>query len=220
MRILLLEDDYGIGDALQSSLGELGFNVDWLADGALGETAPDVAPYDAIILDLGLPHVDGLALLRAWRQYGVATPVLILTARDALPDRVSGLNAGADDYLGKPFAIEEVVARLHALIRRYRGQQENTCQFGALSFNQHTHTVTLNGEEIPLNKRELMLLDLLLSEPKRKFSRADIEEKLYSWEQEVASNAVEAHISNLRKKMGKNIVKTHRGIGYQLGEKP
>lgn len=220
MRLLLLEDDRGIGDALHKGLGEYGFNVDWFTDGATGVHAPDSAPYDAIILDLGLPNVDGLDLLAAWRARGVDTPVLILTARDALPDRINGLNLGADDYLCKPFALEEVIARLHALTRRQRGQSDNIVTFGALSLNRSDKTASLYGDILSLNKREYVLLELLLSHPSKIFSRADIEEKLYNWEQEVESNAVEVYVSTLRKKLGKTAIKTWRGMGYQLGEKP
>lgn len=218
MRLLLIEDDRDIGEILQIGLNEVDFNVDWLTDGGLGVNAPDFTPYDAIILDLGLPHVDGMKLLADWRQRGLDVPVLILTARDSLPDRVNGLNTGADAYLCKPFDIEEVVAQLYAITRRNRGRINNTVQFGTLTINHASQSVQRHGEDVPLTKREYLLLDILLAEPERVYSRADIEERLYSWEQDVASNAVEVHVSNLRKKLGKRIIKTWRNVGYQLGD--
>ncbi|PNK61513.1 response regulator [Psychrobacter sp. FDAARGOS_221] len=220
MRILMLEDDLGIGDALSSGLNDMGFNVDWLTDGALGLHAPDTAPYEVIILDLGLPNIEGITLLNHWRDRGIKTPVLILTARDALPERVAGLNAGADDYLCKPFEIEEVVARLYALGRRQRGQSNNEVEFGALTLNRTNKVATLKGDTVALNKQEYQLLDLLLSHPNKIFSRADIEESLYSWDDDIESNTVEVYISRLRKKFGKSLIKTWRNMGYQLDKKP
>lgn len=218
MRILLLEDDRQIGDGLLHGLQKHGFTVDWFTDGKLGQDALSSAPYDAVILDLGLPHVDGMDVLASWRHRQLNTPVLILTARDALPDRLAGLNAGADDYLCKPFALDEVVARLLALIRRSKGSASPMIHHGDLILDTNQKTAILRGQPLVLTQREYILLELFLLQPKQIFSRAQLEDKLYSWDQEVESNAVEVHIHNLRKKIGKNFIHTRRGIGYQLGE--
>lgn len=218
MRILLLEDDRQIGDGLLHGLQKNGFTVDWFTDGKLGQDALSSAPYDAVILDLGLPHVDGMDVLASWRHRQLNTPVLILTARDALPDRLAGLNAGADDYLCKPFALDEVIARLLALIRRSKGSASPMIHHGELILDTNQKTAILRGHPLVLTQREYILLELFLLQPKQIFSRAQLEDKLYSWDQEVESNAVEVHIHNLRKKIGKNFIHTRRGIGYQLGE--
>lgn len=220
MRILLIEDDPHIGDGLYRGLSKHGFTVDWFKQGKQGKDALSLAPYDAVILDLGLPQIDGMSILAYWRQHQLNTPVLILTARDTLPDRLAGLNGGADDYLGKPFALDEVAARLLALIRRSKGHAASSLNYGALSVDTAAKTATLQGEPLPLTHREYLLLELLLLQPKHILSRAQIEDKLYGWEQEVESNAVEVHIHNLRKKIGKNFILTKRGLGYQIGEMP
>jgi two-component system response regulator QseB len=217
MRILLLEDDRDIGDGLSAGLRKQGMLVDWLRDGRQGQTALAGAPYDAVVLDLGLPGMDGMDLLADWRGQGHTVPVLILTARDALPDRIAGLNGGADDYLCKPFALAEVVARLHALVRRNLGQSQNQLQHGPLTLDTAACTVTYNGDIITLNKREWLLLHLLVTHPGQVFSRSQIEDKLYNWDQEVDSNAVEVYIHHLRKKIHADLIQTRRGLGYQLG---
>lgn len=220
MRILLLEDDQQIGDGLLHGLQKHGFTVDWFTDGIHGKDALGYAPYDAVVLDLGLPHVDGMDILADWRRKQLTTPVLILTARDALPERLAGLNAGADDYLCKPFALDEVVARLFALIRRSKGQASSALTYGHLSLDPYSKTASLNGEPLILTQREYILLELFLLQPKQVISRAQIEDKLYSWDQEVESNAIEVHIHNLRKKISKDFILTRRGLGYQLGTEP
>lgn len=159
-------------------------------------------------------------VLAHWRHKGMDTPVLILTARDALPDRLAGLNAGADDYLCKPFALDEVIARLHALIRRSQGFSQTEINFGQLSLNLNSCSAKLDGHPIELTQREWLLLQLLVTHPQRVFSRAQIEDKLYSWQQEVESNAIEVHVHHLRKKINSKIIRTRRGLGYQLGEEP
>lgn len=218
MRILLLEDDPQIGDGLLHGLQNHGFTVDWFTNGLQGKEALGAAPYDAVVLDLGLPNIDGMDILAEWRRKQLDTPVLILTARDALPDRLAGLNAGADDYLCKPFALDEVVARLLALIRRSKGKASPLIHYGNLSVDTNQKTALLNGQPLTLTQREYILLELFLLQPKQVFSRAQLEDKLYSWDQEVESNAVEVHIHNLRKKISKDFIITRRGIGYQLGE--
>ncbi|MBO5442295.1 MAG: response regulator [Alphaproteobacteria bacterium] len=218
MRILLIEDDSLIGDGLKIGLEKLGFNVDWFSDGADGKEALSQAPYDAVILDLGLPGQDGLSILKEWRAAGHKEPVLILTARGDVDQRIIGLNSGADDYLGKPFALMEVQARLNALIRRQNGHIIPTIAYKDISFNPMTRNVSRNGKEIVLSPKELSLLELLLLNKNKVLSKETIENKLYSWDDDVSSNAVEVHIHHLRKKLGKDIVKTINKIGYILGE--
>lgn len=220
MRILLIEDDPQIGDGLHHGLSKHGFTVDWFQNGKHGKDALSLAPYDVVVLDLGLPQIDGMSILADWRQHQLDTPVLILTARDALPDRLAGLNSGADDYLCKPFALDEVVARLLALVRRSKGRAIAHLNYGNLSLDTTAKTVTLHGNPLTLTQREYLLLELMLSQPKHILSRAQMEDKLYGWEQEVESNAIEVHIHNLRKKIGKNFIITKRGLGYQIGEMP
>ena len=220
MRILLIEDDPHIGDGIAAGLKKLGMAVDWFSDGLEGLAAPKTAPYDAAVLDLGLPHIDGMDILQRWRRDGLSLPVLVLTARDALPDRLAGLNGGADDYLCKPFALEEVAARLNVLVRRSQGRSNSGLAFGKLTLDTAAQTATLDGKPLDLTAREWRLLEMLVSNPKNIVSRAQIEDKLYGWDQEVDSNAVEVHIHNLRKKVGAAVIKTKRGLGYMLGEEP
>ncbi|SQJ09148.1 Transcriptional regulatory protein BasR [Serratia rubidaea] len=181
MRILLIEDDKIIGDGIKVGLSQLGFTLDWFTDGKLGRQALGSAPYDAVILDLSLPGIDGLDLLREWRQAGEDVPVLILTARDALSQRVDGLQSGADDYLCKPFALAEVAARLQALIRRRHGQLSAQLTHGRLVFDTAARSVTLDGEVVTLTPRELAVLELFLHNKGRVLARPLIQEKLYSW---------------------------------------
>lgn len=218
MRVLLIEDDYLIGDGLKIGLERLGFTIDWFTDGLDGKEALLQAPYEAVILDLGLPSIDGLSILKDWRNQGKKEPVLILTARGDVDQRVVGLNSGADDYLCKPFALAEVQARLNALIRRQNGQTNPIITFGAVSFNPQNKKVCLNNIEVNLSPKEISLLELLLLNKNKVLSKETIENKIYSWEDEVQSNAVEVHVHHLRKKLGKNIVTTINKIGYILGE--
>ena len=220
MRILLIEDDPHIGDGLYHGLIKHGFAVDWFKNGRHGRDALSAAPYDAVVLDLGLPQIDGMDILAYWRQQRQSTPVLILTARDALPDRLAGLNGGADDYLCKPFALDEVAARLLALTRRSQGRADAAIRYGALTLDTAAKTATLRGEPLILTQREYMLLELLLAQPKHIHSRAQIEDTLYGWDQEVESNAVEVYIHHLRKKIGSSFIQTRHGLGYQIGEAP
>lgn len=220
MRILILEDDHYIAEGLNAGLSEHGMTCDIFSSGTTGEKAINAAPYDAVILDLSLPETDGMQVLAHWRQQNIHTPVLILTARDALPDRLAGLNAGADDYLCKPFALDEVIARLHALIRRNQGFSQSEIKFGQLMLNLSSCTAKLCGRNLNLTPREWILLQLLITHPQQVFSRAQIEDKLYNWQQEVESNAIEVHVHHLRKKISNTIIRTRRGLGYQLGEAP
>lgn len=218
MRVLLIEDDKLIGDGIKAGLIKMGFSVDWFTEGKQGLNALDSAPYDAVVLDLSLPGMDGLDILRKWRQNGHDEPVLILTARDALEQRVAGLQQGADDYLCKPFALIEVAARLQALIRRRHGQVQTTLTHGSVSLDPINLTVTLEGEAIYLKPKEFALLELLLRNEGRVLPRPLIEEKIYNWDDDVSSNAIEVHIHHLRKKFGSSFIRTVHGIGYTLGE--
>lgn len=218
MRILLVEDDGQIGDGLRMGLRQLGFVVDWLQDGLQARDALSAAPYDAAVLDLGLPGLDGMAILAAWRHQGSDVPVLVLTARDALADRVGGLDAGADDYLAKPFALAEVAARLRALHRRRQGMSQPLLSHGRLTLDPVGRVATLDGAPLELTARELALLELLLCNRGRVLPRERIEEKLYGWGQELESNALEVHVHHLRKKLGAGFIRTLRGIGYTLGD--
>ncbi|ADO47005.1 quorum sensing response regulator transcription factor QseB [[Enterobacter] lignolyticus] len=218
MRILLVEDDKLIGDGLRAGLVKMGFTLDWFTRGEEGKAALLAAPYDAVILDLTLPGIDGLDILRAWRAQGRQEPVLILTARDALAQRVEGLRLGADDYLCKPFALIEVAARLEALIRRAHGQATNALQHGKVTLNPDSLTATFDGAPLPLKPKEFALLELLMRNAGRVLPRKLIEEKLYSWDDDVSSNAVEVHVHHLRRKLGSDFIRTVHGIGYTLGE--
>lgn len=218
MRILLIEDDPLIGDGLNVGLGKLGFAVDWFRHGEDGFEAVFQASYDAVVLDLGLPGKDGLSILREWRLNKRKEPVLILTAQGDVDQRVIGLESGADDYLAKPFALAEVAARLKALIRRRSDCLEPVWAVGQLSYNPETKNVSYGGKNVVLAPKELMLLELLLMNRDKVLSKETIEDKLYSWGDEVSSNTVEVHVHHLRRKFGKEIVKTINKIGYTLGD--
>ncbi|XVH58327.1 quorum sensing response regulator transcription factor QseB [Providencia hangzhouensis] len=218
MRILLIEDDRLIGDGLKVGLTQLGFSVDWFMDGKLGQLALFDAPYDAVVLDLSLPNIDGMDILAHWRKQGRDEPVLILTARDALEQRVQGLQRGADDYLCKPFALMEVMARLQALIRRRSGQLTPKLTHGDVEMDPSGMTVTVKGEPVQLKGKELALLSLFMHNPNKILSRGLIEEKLYNWEEEVSSISVEVHIHHLRRKLGNTFIRTVHGVGYRLGD--
>jgi len=218
MRILLIEDDTLIGDGIQIGLKKLGFTLDWFADGQEGENALSLAPYDAVILDLSLPRKDGLTILKNWRQSGLTTPVLILTARDAIEQRVTGLQSGADDYVCKPFALSELSARIQALIRRNHQKVVPELTFADISYNPQTHEVKQNGKLVVLTSKETRLLELFLLNANKVLSRDLIQEKLYSWSDDVVSNTVDVYIHNLRKKLGNNVIKTIYGTGYALSQ--
>lgn len=218
MRILLVEDDSAIGDGLRVGLSKMGFTLDWFTDGIQGKAALYSAPYDAVILDLTLPGMDGLAVLREWREKGQTCPVLILTARDALAQRVEGLRLGADDYLCKPFALVEVAARLEALIRRTHGQASSELRHGPVTLDPQRLVVTHQGETLALKPKEFALLELLMRNAGRVLPHKLIEEKLYNWDDDVSSNAVEVHIHHLRRKLGSEFIRTVHGIGYTLGD--
>ncbi len=217
MRILLIEDDKLIGEGLKLGLTKQQFVVDWFKDGKLGFEALFTAEYDAVVLDLTLPKMDGLDILKQWRKDNQDIPVLILTARDTLDECILGFNSGADDYLCKPFALMEVVVRLQALVRRRYKQISSEINVGELQLDSATHSVKLSGQEINLTAKEFQLLELFVTNQERILSRSLLEEKLYSWDYEVNSNALEVHIHSLRKKLGKTWIKTVHGVGYKLG---
>ena len=220
MRLLLVEDDPMIGASVQKGLRQDGFAVDWVRDGHAAELAVANEVYDLLLLDLGLPKKDGLEVLNTLRRRGNTTPVLVLTARDAVADRVKGLDTGADDYLVKPFDLDELGARIRALLRRQSGRSEPLIRHGDLTLNPSTHQATLRGEELALTAREFALLQILLERPGAILSRAQLEEHLYGWGEEIESNAVEVYVHSLRKKLGTEFIRNVRGVGYMIPKQP
>jgi len=218
MRILLVEDDAMIGKALQQALQQDGYAVDWVTDGQAGRLALDTAAdaYSLVLLDLGLPRKSGIELLKEIRRAGNKVRVLIVTARDAVEDRVTGLDAGADDYLTKPFSLAELQARMRALLRRDVTREDNVLRHRTLALDTAARTVTLGGKAIELSAREFALLAALLERPGAALSKAQLEERIYRWGEEVESNAVEVHIHHLRRKLGPELIRTLRGVGYAL----
>jgi len=220
MRLLLVEDDAMVGAGIRTGLRQQGYTVDWVRDGVAAELAMQTTPYDAVLLDIGLPRKTGLELLTLWRKQENAVPVLIITARDAVSDRIRGLDAGADDYLVKPFDLDELAARLRALLRRNSGRSTPLIEHGALTLDPASHEVTLGGAAINLSAREFALLHSLLENPGVPLSRAQLEDRLYGWEEEIGSNAVEVHIHSLRRKLGNEWVRNVRGVGYLVPRQP
>jgi two-component system OmpR family response regulator/two-component system response regulator QseB len=216
MRILLAEDDPLLGDGLRAGLRQQGFQVDWVRDGEAAERELRAEPYAAAVLDLGLPMKDGLDVLAAVRRAGVTLPVLVLTARDAVPDRVRGLDVGADDYVVKPVDLDELAARLRALVRRSHGLVQQQLVAQDVVLDAAARTVTRGGEPVTLSTREFDLLHALLLNAGRVLTREQLEQHLYSWGQEVESNAVEVHVHHLRRKLGTGLIQTVRGVGYLL----
>lgn len=220
MRLLLVEDDAMVGAGIRTGLRQQGYSVDWVRDGAAAELAIATTAYEAVLLDIGLPKKTGLELLAHWRKQKNAVPVLIITARDAVSDRIRGLDAGADDYLVKPFDLDELAARLRALLRRHSGRATPLIEHGALTLDPATHEVTLDGSPVSLSAREFALLHSLLENPGVPLSRAQLEDRLYGWEEEIGSNAVEVHIHSLRRKLGNQWVRNVRGVGYLVPRQP
>ena len=216
MRILLAEDDVMLGDGLRAGLRQLGFQVDWVRDGVAAERELSSGDYTAAVLDLGLPLKDGLDVLQALRARHIATPVLVLTARDAVPDRIRGLDLGADDYVVKPVDLHELGARLRSLVRRSHGQIQGALQCGGVLLDAAARQVSLNGEEVVLSTREFDLLHALMLSAGRVLSREQLEQQLYSWGYEVDSNAIEVHIHHLRRKLHADVIQTVRGVGYTM----
>jgi two-component system OmpR family response regulator len=214
MRILLVEDDAMIGEAVLDALRAEHYAVDWVRDGAMADTALRTESYDLVLLDLGLPKRDGLDVLRSLRSRGARVPVLVATARDAVGDRIAGLDAGADDYVVKPYDIDELLARMRALIRRSAGRGEPVFSHKGVSLNPATREATVNGEPVSLSAREWAVIEPMLARPGVVFSRGQLEEKLYGWKDEISSNAVEVYVHGLRKKLGSELIQTVRGLGY------
>ncbi len=215
MRLLILEDDTQLGDALTTGLRQLGHAVDWFRDGERADAAIAGAEFDALVLDLGLSGQDGMVWLARWRQRGLTLPVLILTARDGVAQRIAGLDAGADDYLIKPIAIDELAARLRAMLRRATGRAQPEWVHGGLRFDPATRQVLWHDRQVSLTGRELALLEALLKHPQRVLSKAQLQEQLYDWSgNEPESNALEVHVHHLRRKIHPAVVRTVRGVGY------
>ena len=216
MRILLVEDDALLGDGIQKSLSHLGFTVDWLRDGRQGEIALTSEEYAAVVLDIGLPQQDGLTLLLSIRKKGLSTPVLILTARDSKLDKLKGFNLGADDYVIKPIDMEELAARLRALIRRSVGRASPRIQVREVDIDPETHQAWYEGKLVELSAKEFAVLEQLMQNAGRVLTRAQLEQSLYGWGDSAESNTIEVFIHHLRKKLGSDFIQTLRGIGYTI----
>lgn len=218
MRILLVEDDELLGDGLRTGLTQYGYVVDWLKDGISADQALKSEGFDLVVLDLGLPKLSGISVLQNMRARGQVMPVLILTARESVDDRVKGLDAGADDYLTKPFDLDELCARLRALQRRFSSRAEPLLVHGNITLDPASHVVMMDGELISVSRREFALLQKLLENSGRVLSREHLTQSLYGWGEDVDSNALEVHIHNLRKKFGQDFIRTIRGIGYMTNK--
>ena len=214
MRILLVEDDEMIAQGLQTALRQAGFAADWMRDGKSAGTALQTSSFDLVLLDLGLPLRDGIDVLRELRKRGDATPVIILTARDDIRHRIAGLDAGADDYIVKPFDLDEVIARIRSVLRRAAGRGDPSIQHGDLRLDPVTRRVEHAGVPVPLSAHEYAVLEALLQRPGAVLSRAQLEDRLYGWDEQIGSNAVEVYVHGLRRKLGSDAIRTLRGVGY------
>ncbi|HEC19250.1 MAG TPA: response regulator [Gammaproteobacteria bacterium] len=217
MRLLLVEDDKLLGEGIYTGLCQEGYAVDWVRDGEAAEAACLSEEYDCMVLDIGLPRQNGLQVLERVRARGKDTPVLMLTARDTIADRVTGLDHGADDYMVKPFDLEELHARLRAMLRRRAGRTSPLLIYGDIELDPVAHCVKKAGERVELSPKGFSILQTLLENKGRVMSRTRLEESLYSWKDEIESNAVEVHIHHLRKKLGSDLIRTIRGVGYSIG---
>ncbi|WP_372662332.1 response regulator [Hydrogenophaga sp.] len=218
MKLLLAEDDAMLGASMEKGLEQAGFKVDWVRTGNHASTALKTQSYDVALLDIGLPQIDGLEILRQIRSQGQHTPVLMVTARDAVRDRIAGLNLGADDYLSKPFDLDELTARIHALARRQAGRGRPNIEFGRLEIKPIEREALLAGKLLPLSPREFDLLLALMEKPGAVLSVEQLEDQLYGWEDEVASNTIEVHLHHLRRKLGEPWIRNVRGVGYKVVE--
>lgn len=218
MRLLLVEDDPMIGASVQNGLRQEGHSVDWVRDGAAAELALASGVHELVLLDLGLPRKGGLDLLAGMRRKGATVPVLVITARDSVADRVKGLDAGADDYLVKPFDLDELSARIRALMRRHGGRASPVIEHGPLRLDPATHEFFFDGRPVNLSGREFSLLHALLEQPGVPLSRAQLEERIYGWNEEIESNAIEVYIHSLRRKLGAEWIRNVRGVGYRVPE--
>jgi two-component system, OmpR family, response regulator QseB len=216
MRVLLVEDDQMIAEAVRTALEQDGYVVDWVHDGAVAAAAITTSAFDLVLLDLGLPRREGLEVLREARARGDATPVIIITARDDVQSRVAGLDAGADDYVVKPFDLEELAARMRSVLRRRAGRGDTVIEHGGIRLNPITHEVTHDGQPVALSAREYAVLEALLQRPGAVLSRAQLEDRLYGWGGEIESNAIEVYVHALRRKLGSDSIRTLRGVGYYV----
>lgn len=214
MRLLLVEDDELLGDAVRTGLMQFGYIVDWLKDGESARGALKTESFELIILDLGLPRLSGIALLQSIRQDGNTTPVIILTARESVESRIKGLDCGADDYIIKPFDLNELSARVRALVRRSQGRAETALQYRNITLDPAAHSVLLDDELVNVPRREFALLQKLLENSGQVLSREQLMQSIYGWDEDVDSNALEVHIHNLRKKLNASFIRTIRGVGY------
>ena len=218
MRILLVEDDRMIGESVRAALRHEGYAVDWVRDGRAADATLATERFELVLLDLGLPGKDGLEVLRAQRARNDATPVIVLTARDATQDRIRGLDAGADDYLVKPFDIDELGARIRAALRRSAGRAEPEIEIAGVRVNPATKQVARDGVPVALSAREYAVVEALLLRPGAILSRAQLEDRLYGWGEEIESNAVEVYVHGIRKKLGARFIQTVRGVGYFIAK--
>ena len=216
MRLLLVEDDDMIGESIEAGLRGENYALDWVRDGASAELAAAANSYDLMLLDLGLPRQEGMAVLRAVRAHGNDVPVLVVTAREGTAARIEALDAGADDYLGKPFDLDELLARIRAILRRRVSRSSSVIIHGRLQLDLASHTTILNGVEVPLSAREFAVLRALLDEPGAVVAKRKLEERLYGWNAEIESNAVDVYIHHLRKKLGPDLIQNVRGVGYKV----
>ncbi len=214
MRVLLVEDDPSLGSGLQTALKPEGYTVDWLTDGIQALHALETESFDLVILDLGLPRLDGLSVLKQARAQGKSLPVLVLTARDAIQDRIDGLDSGADDYLIKPFDTTELKARIRALLRRSSGRSQSLISFQGIELDPSSQQVSYQDKPVNLTRREYALLHEMINQPGHVFTRDILQQLLYGWDDDVESNALEVHIHHLRKKLFPGLIRTIRGIGY------
>lgn len=214
MRVLVVEDEEGLGDMITRALKQDGYAVDWLKDGMSADQALRNESFDIVVLDLMLPRLSGMSVLKNFRDQGKDTPVIVLTAKDTIKDKVQCLDAGADDFLTKPFSIEELYARLRALSRRSGGRPTTAIKYRGIELDPVSHAVTLDGELVNIPRREFALLQKLLENQGKALSREQLNQSLYSWDEDVDSNALEVHIHNLRKKFGSDFIRTIRGVGY------
>ena len=216
MRILLVEDDKLLGDGVQAGLVQSGFNVDWVRDGVAAELALKTGEFAGVVLDLGLPRLSGLELLERLRRGGDKVPVLILTARDRVEDRIKGLDGGADDYVVKPFDLHELAARLRALVRRSRGEAAPKLRVGGIELDPAARSVSFHGRPVELSQREFALLQELMLNAGQVLSREQLAQRLYAWGEEIESNAIEVHVHHLRRKLAPELLRTVRGVGYMM----
>jgi len=214
MRVLLVEDDGMIAQGLQTALRQAGFAVDWMDDGVRAAAALKTSAFDVVLLDLGLPRRDGIDVLRELRQRGDTTPVIILTARDEIQHRIAGLDAGADDYVVKPFDLDEVMARMRSVLRRAAGRGDSIIQHGELRMDPAARTIERSGSPVSLSAHEYAVLEALLQRPGAVLSRTQLEDRLYGWDEQIGSNAIEVYVHGLRRKLGGDVIRTLRGVGY------